>query len=578
MITFFNPIYPINNEEEDKSDEELQPNGTMQEREEHLSKIKALSSKRRLELKQEKERKEIHSKIKDLDENNKKLFISLLKLGIDLDNVSLIEDIEMTGSGVEDIEMTRMRLSNMLFLFRLLSKEKYSALDTKLNPSQLYYQIHHHDIYSYRDKIEILSNPLSNIGHSELSGSCYYKALQTSDCEFLIMNKKFDISYLTSSSYPHFKISDILILQSTLMLNPSIISRLKSIDDKDLTPEQNIGRLEVIKNITISSLVNEKLHKKALDFLKEIPFESFTEQDFTLIQLSVDFLALRMQKSIADGNDEQAHNQIELLFKTLTFWNEKIYQENKEFSIRLPSSLEHALKDILENIIDINFSNQIPLNILEKILENGTRLEIGFIKEINKIAEEINQRPIDILEKISSIGIPLHSLIEIAPIGIPFHILKEIADKEIPENELRKIANQESTLFQHATPLLTQDIIDDYLRMAILSKKVLHKHRESLIDEKQNSNQTSLQPARQNSIQETQEISEIQPVLVARENSPINSSRDSTSEARDSLTQHSRANSVDSTRQGSADPQTPRTLALRNASATEVGRSDGISL
>jgi hypothetical protein len=577
MITFFNPIYPINSEEEDKSDEELQPNGTMQEREEHLSKIKALSSKRRLELKQEKERKEIHSKIKDLDENNKRIFISLLELGIDLDNVSLIEDIKITESRVAGNKMTEERLINLFFLFRLLSKEKYSAFLTNLDPSQRYYQIYENDMYGNRDEIEILSNPLSNLVHSKLSGSCYYKALQTSDCEFLIMNKKFDISYLTSS-YPHFKISDILILQSTLMLNPSVISRLKSIDDKDLTPEQNIGRLEVIKNITISSLVNEKLHKKALDFLKEIPFESFTEQDFTLIQLSVDFLALRMQKSIADGNDEQAHNQIELLFKTLTFWNEKIYQENKEFSIRLPSSLEYALKDILENIIDINFSNQIPLDILEKILENGTRLEIGFIKEINKIAEEINQRPIDILEKISSIGIPLHSLIEIAPIGIPFHILKEIADKEIPENDLRKIANQESTLFQHATPLLTQDIIDDYLRMAILSKKVLHKHRESLIDEKQNSNQTSLQPARQNSIQETQEISEIQPVLVARENSPINSSRDSTSEARDSLTQHSRANSLDSTRQESADPQTPRTLALRNASATEAGRSDGISL
>jgi hypothetical protein len=245
-------------------------------------------------------------------------------LGINIKNLSLISDPSKTENIInEHDEVIRVVSPNEFSSFyQSLSEDRKSSLNQ-------------------RNSYKILSNPLENLNipnNTLLRKLCSFLALKHPNLIALIRNPEFKPSI--NIRY----INDILLLQSILMHNSREVDAIRGLSD--LTDEQDNKRQQVLKKIAIASLVNENLHEKSLDILKDIPPQNFTEEDKKIIQLSIDFLSASIILLSTYNKDEEAISQFNLLQKVLKVYGDKFNTPEHNITLHMPENITKALEEM----------------------------------------------------------------------------------------------------------------------------------------------------------------------------------------------------------------------------------------
>ena len=251
-------------------------------------------------------------------------FDSISNLGIDIKNLSLISDPSKTEN----------RINEYAKVIRVVSSNEFSSFYQSLSEDQK-------SSLNQRNSYKILSNPLENLNIPN-------KTLQSEICSFLALKHPNSIALIRN---PEFKsslnieyIGDILLLQSILMHNSQEVDAIRGLSD--LTDEQDNKRQRVLKNIAIASLVNENLHEKSLDILKDIPPENFTAEDKKIVQFSIDFLSASIILASTENKDEEAISQFNLLEKVLKFYGDKFNTPEHNITLHMPENITKALEEM----------------------------------------------------------------------------------------------------------------------------------------------------------------------------------------------------------------------------------------
>ena len=245
-------------------------------------------------------------------------------LGIDIKKLSLISDPSKTEN----------RINEYAKVIRVVSSNEFSSFYQSLSENQK-------SLLNQRNSYQKLSEPQNNLNIPN-------KTLQSEICSFLALKHPNSIALIRN---PEFKsslnieyINDILLLQSILMHNSQEVDAIRGLSD--LTDEQDNKRQQVLKKIAIASLVNENLHEKSLDILKDIPPQNFTEEDKKIIQLSIDFLSASIILSSTDNKDEEAISQFNLLQKVLKVYGDKFHTTEHNITLHMPENITKALEEM----------------------------------------------------------------------------------------------------------------------------------------------------------------------------------------------------------------------------------------
>jgi hypothetical protein len=267
------------------------------------------------------------------DVNNffKRLFDSISNLGINIENLSLTSNKDITDERKTDL--TKKRFKYFYILSKILSPNEFNSFYCSLSEDQK-------TSIQDNDNYQITSNPLQSLNDPDLRSESQISslfALKHPNLGSLIKNPEF------RTDYSIFNIGSILLLQSILMHNPQGVDEIRGLSD--LTPEQNNKRQQVLKKIAIASLVNENLHEKSLDILNGILPQQFTQEDKKTIQASIDFMSVKIEKSISENKNEQTVYQFNLLEKVLNFYADKFSTPEYNISLHLPENITKALEE-----------------------------------------------------------------------------------------------------------------------------------------------------------------------------------------------------------------------------------------
>ena len=252
-------------------------------------------------------------------------FNELKKLKIDQKNLALISD--------DNLKSDRIKKENCRTIMMLSNPNDYRLFYQTLDRESK-------DKLNQAESFQIFSEPINNLYQPDRPDQaviCSYLALKYPNVDQLIMHDHFRSDLKVSSA------NDILLLQSVLMHNPQGIQEIRGLSD--LTTEQNVKRQQVLKNIAIAFLVNENLHKKSLDILKDIPPQNFTDEDKKTVQLSIDFLSASIILASADKKDEEAISQFNLLDKALVFYRDKFSSQENNIELKIPKNIKMALEE-----------------------------------------------------------------------------------------------------------------------------------------------------------------------------------------------------------------------------------------
>jgi hypothetical protein len=255
----------------------------------------------------------------DLDMNLGLFGIIKNYIQIDTKNLSLIENEEIKDK----------RLSHFREMIELLSQDKFNLFYQSLDEEQKNF-LNQNEYYRFLSST-INYQSVSQINSSQSS----YLALKSRNVSQLIVDDNF------VAQFPFNNIIDILLFQSILMHNSQEVDAIRGLSD--LTDEQDNKRQQVLKNIAIASLVNENLHEKSLDILKNIPPQNFTEEDKKIVQLSIDFLSASIILASNENKDEEAISQFNLLEKVLKVYGDKFEEHN--ITLQMPENIAKALEE-----------------------------------------------------------------------------------------------------------------------------------------------------------------------------------------------------------------------------------------
>jgi hypothetical protein len=252
-------------------------------------------------------------------------FKELKKLKIDIKNLDLISD--------DDLKSDRIKEENFQDVIMLSNPNDY----------RLFYQTLDQESKNQLNQTEsfkIFNEPINNLyqpDRPDLAAKCSYLALKYPNVDQLIIHDHFrsDLNVLLAR--------DILLLQSILMHNSQEVDAIRGLSD--LTDEQDNKRQRVLKNIAIASLVNENLHEKSLDILKDIPPQNFTAEDKKIVQLSIDFLSASIILASTENKDEEAISQFNLLEKVLKFYGDKFNTPQHNIALHMPENIAKALEE-----------------------------------------------------------------------------------------------------------------------------------------------------------------------------------------------------------------------------------------
>lgn len=250
-------------------------------------------------------------------------FDSFSDIGVDIKNLSLKNETDKTDN----------RINEYATLLKVLSPDDFNTFYQILTDAQK-------TSLNQKNSYQRLSNSLQNLnisGQEFQSKICSILALKHQNSADLIRNPEF------KSSLNIENIANILLFQSVLMHNPQGVQEIKGLSG--LTSEQDDKRQQVLKKIAIASLVNENLHEKSLDILKDIPPQNFTEEDKKIIQLSIDFLSASIILASTDNKDEEAISQFNLLDKALVFYRDKFSSKEDNIELEIPKNFKMALEE-----------------------------------------------------------------------------------------------------------------------------------------------------------------------------------------------------------------------------------------
>lgn len=251
-------------------------------------------------------------------------FNELKKLKIDQKNLALISD--------DNLKSDRIKEENCRTVIMLSNPNDYRLFYQTLDRESK-------DKLNQTESFQIFSKPINNLYQPDRPDQaviCSYLALKYPNVDQLIMHDNFRSDLKASSA------NDILLLQSVLMHNPQGVDKLRV---QELRPEHDIRRQQVLKNIAIASLVNENLHEKSLDILKDIPPHNFTAEDKKTVQLSIDFLSTSIILASADKKDEEVISQFNLLEKVLKVYGDKFNTPEHNITLQMPENIAKTLEE-----------------------------------------------------------------------------------------------------------------------------------------------------------------------------------------------------------------------------------------
>jgi len=323
-------------------------------------------------------------------EMNLDLFNILKKeLKIDTKNLTLIEDDNLKNK----------RLENFSEMIELLGQDKFNLFYQSLDDGQK-------NILNQNEYYNFLSSTLNYQSGAVInSGKLSYLALKSSNVDKLIADDNF------VAQFPFNNIIQILSTQSILMHNSEEIDKLRA---QELRPDHDIRRQEVLKNIAIASLVNENLHEKSLDILKDIPPHNFTAEDKKTVQLSIDFLSASIILASTDKKDEEAISQLDLLEKVLKVYEDKFRDPEHNIEVKIPENIKMALEEkskFMNGVVAIHNQEKLSpkefggLPLLAPVLEKDSLQLV--LKEL--ILSSLEERPS---------AIPAHGQVDRTAVGV----------------------------------------------------------------------------------------------------------------------------------------------------------------
>lgn len=267
----------------------------------------------------------------DFKKNQAHYIEQLNSLKIDLDKLDLIDP----QSEAERVDLNKIRVREFVYLLTILNSDKFNNFFTDLSPqNKIELQNRNsYKIFSDPKNNLIISTPARQIIQEE---RCSYLAIRNENQSDGIRQLITDNNFLTNPSSLNSYL-DFLTVQSLLMHNGEGIVGLQAIEG--LTSEQDEKKNIVLRNVAIASLINPNLHDQAKEILDGFQSTQFNDQDKESIKNSFKLLAIQIEKSISENQDEKLLKQFDILVKNL-----QIYGEKLDITIEVPNKIMDAIK------------------------------------------------------------------------------------------------------------------------------------------------------------------------------------------------------------------------------------------